>query len=75
VKILRHGVLTFANKFGIIFNCDIEGVVMSRTIAGVFDFPGLGFGEAGVVHSSFRCMTIPCDKAGRGLKPAGGPLE
>jgi hypothetical protein len=48
---------------------------MSRTIAGVFDFPGLGFGEAGVVHSSFRCMTIPCDKAGRGLKPAGGPLE
>jgi hypothetical protein len=54
MKILRFGLLTFAKKSGIIVNCDIEYIVMSRTIAGVFNFPGLGFGKAGVVYSSFR---------------------
>ena len=54
MKILRFGLLTFAKKSGIIVNCDIEDIVMSRTIAGVFNFPGLGFGKAGVVYSSFR---------------------
>ena len=54
MKILRFGLLTSARKSGIIYNCDIEDFVMSRTIAGGVDFPGLGFGEAGVVYGSFR---------------------
>jgi hypothetical protein len=74
VKILRHGILTFAKKFGIMFNCDIEGIVMSRTIAGVFDFPTWASAKP-VWFMALSDALIPCDKAGRGLKPAGGPLE
>jgi hypothetical protein len=75
-KILRFWFLTFAQKLGIIFYCDIQSIVMSRTIAGVFDFPlTCSSGKPVWSIASFGCITIPPDKAGRGLKPAGGPLE
>jgi len=49
---------------------------MSRTIAGVFNFPWLGLWGSwcGLWLFQVRYYT-PYDKAGRGLKPAGGPLE
>jgi hypothetical protein len=73
LEILRFGLLTFAKKCDIITNWNIQTIVMSRTIAGVFNCP-LAWASGKPVWF-VQMHYCPLRQGGSRAEPAGGPLE